>query len=76
MMVNGFGNNFPIWEIRLGLEAENDKVPPHIFDARTRVARAWIKFNSRHLLRNSLLNIGTVKPDGSNPLATDPLFQG
>ena len=75
-MADGFGSNFSIWEIRLGLEAENEKLSPHFVDARVRVACAWIKFNSRNLLRNSLLNIATVKPDRSNPFATYPLFQG
>lgn len=71
-----------MWEIRLALEGytyegvDDKALPSAIIDTRVRVACTWIQLNGRRLLEQSLLNAATIKPVGSNPYATGPLFQG
>lgn len=73
---NGIASNFGLWEIRLALENSGDKIPPHILDARLRVACVWLTYNSRHLLQYSLQNLQTEKPLGHNSYHTGPKFHG
>jgi hypothetical protein len=56
--------NFAIWELRNGLEENEEEMGPKtIAEARVKVASEWIAQGARQLLRESLLNSLSTEPE-------------
>ncbi|KAI2472129.1 hypothetical protein F4781DRAFT_438877 [Annulohypoxylon bovei var. microspora] len=74
--------NFPIWELRIGLETSLSPAVASgepVADTRIRVVREWIGQSGHHLLRESLLSTLSDYPEkerGNRPYRGGPLYTG
>jgi hypothetical protein len=78
--LKGTFENFAIWELRNGLEENEQEMGPEaIAEARIRVASEWIIQGARHLLGESLRNSLSTEPEDAthgSPYGGGSLYSG
>lgn len=78
--MKGTFENFAIWELRNGLEENEQEMGPEaIAEARIRVASEWIIQGARHLLGESLRNSLSTEPEDAthgSPYGGGSLYSG